>query len=215
MPTKMLLILSMLSLFSGCAELLQRRSFIDEMDHQDDELFVAGRDFPTVAGDSGEAYRSQEEINERTPASEMEMAQRAEERSIHRELSIKESTLTPYQQSLYQVAGQYLHSPSEKIYFLNLSDEEKVEYLDSRSLRNYNTNRSGAGRGLASLQPIYSNALSLGMTKDQVVQTWGRPARVDVAGNPINENERWAFYGNGGVRYVFFESGRVEGWNLQ
>ncbi len=202
-------------MFTGCAELLNNRSFVDEMDNQEEDMFVAGRDFQTVAGDSGEAFRSKKEIVGRTPASEMEMAERAEERSIYRELRNKEAGLTPYQKSLYRVAEQYMDSPSEKIYFLNLSDTEKVEYLDSRNFKSYSAGRVSNARDLASLQPVYSQTLNLGMTKDDVVNSWGRPSRVDIAGNPMNENERWAFYGNGGVRYIYFEGGRVEGWNLQ
>ena len=213
---KSALIIMTLLLSSGCAELLERRSFIDEMDNQQEDLFVAGKDFPTVGGDSGMAHRSEEDIVARTPTSDFEMANRAEDLSIMHELRSKEVALSPYQQSLYRVAEQYMDTPSEKIYFLNLSDEEKVEYLDTRSLRNYNSRSSReAHRGLASLQPTYSNTLNRGMSKDEVVHSWGRPARIDIAGNPSNENERWAFYGNGGVRYIYFESGRVEGWNVQ
>jgi len=215
MPKKITLLLAMMSILSGCAELLQSRSFVSEMDNQDEDIFVAGRDFPTVAGDTGDAYRSREEIMQRTPASVAESAQRAERNSIRSELENKELTLSPYQKSLYRVAEQYMDTDSEKIYFLNLSDPEKVEYLDSRSLRNYNLNRVQGGRELASLQPVYNSALSRGMSKDDVVATWGRPARIDIAGNPDNQNERWAFYGNGGVRYIYFESGQVEGWNVQ
>ncbi len=215
MPNRMALVLMMMTMFSGCAELLQNRSFVEEMDNQPDEMFVAGRDFPTVAGDSGSAYRSREEIGSRTPASEVEMAQRAEERSIYTELRDKEAALTPYQHSLYRVAEQYMETPSEKIYFLNLSDSEKVEYLDSRNFKSYSANHMKGARGLASLQPVYSQTLNMGMSKDDVIQSWGRPSRVDIAGNPANENERWAFYGNGAVRYIYFEGGRVEGWNVQ
>ena len=206
---------ALLSLTS-CAGMLQNRSFIDEMDNQNDEFFVAGRDFPTVPGDSGSAFRSREEIQSRTPASASEMAYRQEMTSIERELYTKEAKLTPYQQKLYSQAQGYLTTSSEKIYFLNLSDSEKREYLDIRSMESYSQSRDTSyGRGLASLQPVYSNTLTLGMSKDQVMESWGRPSRIDVAGNPNNQNERWAFYGNGGVRYIYFESGRVQGWNVQ
>ena len=58
--------------FTSCAGLLQNRTFIDEMDRESDGLFVAGRDFDAVPGDSGSAYRSNDEIRMRTPASESE-----------------------------------------------------------------------------------------------------------------------------------------------
>ena len=53
------------------------------------------------------------------------------------------------------------------------------------------------------------------MSKTEVQRIWGSPSRVDVAGNPKMENERWSFYHNGRVKTVFFESGRVEGWEIQ
>jgi hypothetical protein len=43
---------------------------------------------------------------------------------------------------------------------------------------------------------------------------WGRPAQVEVAGNPDNENERWTFFESGSMRQVYFESGSVQGWNI-
>ena len=42
-----------------------------------------------------------------------------------------------------------------------------------------------------------------GMTKLQVQDLWGSPTRVDVAGNPTNENERWSFYESGKVKQSF------------
>lgn len=215
MRTRAIFLLVQLSMFSGCAEFLHNRSFVDEMDHQDEDFFVANRDFPTVAGDSGAGHRSKEEINSRTPATEMEKNQRAEEGSIYKELRDKESTLSPYQQSLYRVAEQHLEGPSEKIYFLNLSDEQKMEYLDSRNFKSYRAANVSRARGLASLQPVYGKTLNMGMNKDDVIESWGKPSRVDIAGNPANQNERWAFYGNGGVRYIYFEGARVAGWNIK
>ena len=53
------------------------------------------------------------------------------------------------------------------------------------------------------------------MSKVQVIDMWGRPARIEVAGNPSNENEKWAFYENGRVKFVYFEGGTVQGWQIQ
>ena len=61
---------------------------------------------------------------------------------------------------------------------------------------------------------IHSAELFLGMNKSEVTQVWGKPARVEVAGNPINQNERWSFKEDGNVRQVYFEGGKVQGWAL-
>ncbi len=73
-----------------------------------------------------------------------------------------------------------------------------------------------AERGLASLSPYHhrKGELFLGMSKAQVLRAWGRPGRVDIAGNPKYQNERWAFFAKSNVYYVFFEAGSVQGWQL-
>ncbi len=203
-------------LTNGCAGLLENRTFIDEMDHQTDGIFVAGRDFEAVPGDNGTAYRTDEEIRMRTPASQSEAYDMAHNAALYKELSEKERKLNPRQRQLYNEAMPYFDSISEKIYFLGLSAYEQADYLSARQIpiqAPYEMARPS--RGLASLQPIYNQTLNLGMSKDEVVGMWGRPARVEVAGNPVNENERWAFYENGQVKFVYFEGGRVQGWNIQ
>lgn len=211
-----LIIFGLVTQLFSCAHMLENRTFIDQMDNQREDIFVPGEDFSYVPGDAGAPFRSKEEIAMRTPASEYERKSRAEDSSLYRELSFRERRLTMREREIYNHIQDQLETPSEKIYYLSLSPNERREYLDSRMMeypqRGYG--RSGA-RGLASLQPIYRNSLELGMTKDDVVNRWGRPARVEVAGNPTHENERWAFYENGSIKYVYFEGGAVQGWNMQ
>ena len=59
-----------LLLSTSCSVFMPDRSFIEEMNRESDPFLVAGRDFPVVAGDSGEVHRSREEIQKRTPSSE-------------------------------------------------------------------------------------------------------------------------------------------------
>lgn len=215
---KKITVFASLFFFTSCAGLLDNRSFISEMDHQTDDIFVPGQDFDYVPGDSGTPFRTREDIASRTPASGIEKTQREEYSSLIRELSHRERKLNMKEKALYQEVQPYLESDSEKIYFLSLSPMERREYLDARRIEysgGGTVNSNFGRRSLASLQPVYSGALHLGMSKGDVVQTWGRPARVEVAGNPQNENERWAFYENGRVKFVYFEGGSVQGWQIQ
>lgn len=54
--------------------------------------------------------------------------------------------------------------------------------------------------------------VGMGMSKNEVLDQLGRPSKVEVAGNPANENERWGYLANGAMKYIYFESGYVEGW---
>ncbi len=58
--------------------------------------------------------------------------------------------------------------------------------------------------------------LYVGMDKQAVIRSWGKPYRIEVAGNPKNQNERWIFNkGNSRIDYVYFESGIVQGWEIE
>ncbi len=214
--SKNLISLLIASQLVGCAQMLQNRTFIDQMDHQTENVFVPGEDFDYVPGDAGVPHRTRDEIAMRTPASEYQGQSRAENESIYRELAFRERRLSLKERETYNFVRDQLETPSEKIYYLTLTPQERREYLESRRIEYPQVGyRRGGARGLASLQPVYRNSLELGMTKDEVINAWGRPARVEVAGNPRNENERWAFYENGSIKFVYFEGGSVQGWNIQ
>jgi hypothetical protein len=67
---------------------------------------------------------------------------------------------------------------------------------------------------------IEKNDVSVGMSQKAVTESWGDPDLVEVAGDPIYGNERWRYSryisSNDGynkqVRVIYFESGRVVGW---
>lgn len=211
---KFIVTILFLGQFYGCAELLAGRSFIDEMDRETDGIFVAGRDFPVASGDTGEAYRTRAEILDRTPASASEKEQSEYENSIRNELVTKMRGLSEGEYADFKKVSDYFENDSERIYYLSLSGYEKREYLYQKGIIGNGYEQTRGVQFLRS-QSVRNTGIAMGMKKDQVVEMWGRPSRIDVAGNPRNENERWAFYNNGKLQYVYFESGVVQGWALE
>ena len=210
-----ILLFSTLTLSYGCADLFGHRSFVGSM-NREEAFYNPGEDFPVTAGDSGDIKRSADEVAARTPESHYESMQRRESLMIKRELASLEAKLSPEELSSYNVHSRYLETESEKIYYLNLPASKRMDYLSSRRLASgteYDTNGSfGHLRRPAS---ILDRELFLGMGKEAVVESWGRPHRVDVAGDPRHQNERWSFYSNGQVKTVYFERGQVQGWSVE
>lgn len=115
----------------------------------------------------------------------------------------------------YQIRS-LLKSDRERMYFLSLPTYEARE-------------RWAANRGLNQKDEVYTdemakaiegNDIALGMTTKAVMESWGDPDAVEVAGNQIYGYERWKYNryvsGNEGyqkeMRIVYFEGGRVVGW---
>jgi hypothetical protein len=173
-------------------------------------MFEPREDFKVVPGDEGHGYRTEEEVVRRTPATESERKQMMFEESLEQELYELELRQSPRQLTHYRRNIKHLEGMSERIYFLRLPTmEERDGYLSSKGYIKANFNRNF--RELASRR----GDVTLGMDKDQVTNVWGEPFRIDVAGNPRMENERWAYHKEGKTKFIYFEAGRVEGWTTQ
>lgn len=65
---------------------------------------------------------------------------------------------------------------------------------------------------------LISRELTTGMNMSQVYRVWGQPGDVEVSGRGGTGNERWTYYdglsqGLGSSRIVYFEQGKVVGWD--
>lgn len=201
-----------LILNTGCSGFLPDRSFIEEMNRESDPFLRAGKDFPVVSGDTGEAYRSRDEIEKRTPPSERTNKKRREQESIKQELEQLEADLPEEFLEQYTKDKKYLPRDSEKLYYLNLSMPERSSYINVR--KQDMQDDQGKGQDFIQKHSIHNSELYLGMLKTQVIQLWGKPSRVEIAGNPRNQNERWLFIEDGNKKQIYFESGKVQGWAL-
>lgn len=210
---KQMIIIFLLFSLTSCAQFLERRSFIDTMDKEDD-LFVANRDFPVVPGDSGSFGRSEEEIMGRTPASYRSKEDFERKRSLQTELERKEAGLSEHERVKYRQAQSVLQTESERIYYLGLNPSERQHYLQTRVADDEPYSYSKRHRPLSLMEEraVESPRLNVGMSKEKVKRMMGQPARVDVAGNPAHENERWLFSNGRSRSYIYFEGGQVHGW---
>lgn len=118
----------------------------------------------------------------------------------------------------YQLKGM-MKNDSERIYFLKLPTIEARE-------------RWAQNMGLVANEEVHSpeiadiiekNDLVIGMSQRAVSESWGDPDLVEVAGNPIYGNERWKYSryvsSHEGyqkeTRLIYFEAGRVVGWETR
>lgn len=107
------------------------------------------------------------------------------------------------------------------------SDAERLTFLSIPSVEA--RERWARNRGLTMNDEVHSddiadmiekNDISVGMSQKAVLESWGDPDLVEVAGSPVYGNERWRYSrftsSSDGYqrenRIVYFESGRVVGW---
>lgn len=109
-------------------------------------------------------------------------------------------------------------------------DQEKIGFLSIPSLEGrqqwINKNNIWARTQVPQQEMkelIESQDVAIGMPQDYVRRSWGDPLSIESSGNPIYRNERWKYqrqvstsqgYRNE-TRYVYFEGGRVVGWETE
>ncbi len=218
-----LLILLCLMLLGSCS-MFEHRDYSDVMsEYQYDEpVFRANQDFMIVSGDSGRDYRLDSEVQKRTPASAEQAHISLYEASLRRELKHLEFRLTEDEYYEFNSMRDRIGSVSEQIYYLRLNHVQREEYLMLRKIK-MPTPRNSRGysaygpKRVAFYQqpvaPVATDDVTLGMSRERVMQNWGNPVKREIAGNPTSGNERWAFKRDGKVRYIYFESGVVQGWS--
>lgn len=202
---KNLVFLILLMGLTSCSQFMTHRDYVAEMERDDSSFFNPRVDFPVVAGDTGRDWESTSDRKNRTPASVDEIQDNESRRFLTQELRKLEGQQSDNALEQYEKNKHHFKTTSEKIYFLKLSQFERKDYLASRGF----IKEESSPRQIFAMRD--SNVAS-GMSKSQVMENWGQPNRVEVAGNPSYENERWLYSVNGATKYIYFESGVVRGW---
>lgn len=118
-------------------------------------------------------------------------------------------------QQYYSIRG-VLRSDNERMAFLALPNyEAKQRWLQNRG---YLKEEAAYPENVA--KTIEAQDIALGMSRKAVRESWGDPDFVENAGDPMYGYERWNYHrftpGSDGYqkenRIVYFESGRVVGW---
>lgn len=119
------------------------------------------------------------------------------------------------QKQYYNVRG-VIPTDRERMAFLSLPNfETKQRWLQNRGYLKEETSYSDSVA-----KTIEAHDISLGMSQKAVRESWGDPDAVESAGNPMYGYERWNYHRftpssdgyNKENRIVYFESGRVVGW---
>lgn len=110
----------------------------------------------------------------------------------------------------------WLTTDREKIDLLSIpSLEGRQAWINRKQIWNRAKEPDATTKSL-----IESQDIALGMPQNYVKKSWGEPQAVEVSGNPVYKNERWKYVRQVAspegfrreTRYVYFEGGKVVGW---
>lgn len=139
---------------------------------------------------------------------------------LHMRLKRMEKTLkTEREKRQYYSFKPFIHSTRDKLQFLQIPTYEgRQRWATAKGFIERST-KHGAPVNKA----IEEKDILPGMNKKAVVESWGEPDLVEVSGNPMYENERWLYKSivsstdgfENENRIIYFEFGRVSGWNRE
>lgn len=140
-----------------------------------------------------------------------------EDRQKVREL--EKTLLSPKEREQYSKILPWLKSDREKIAILKIpSLEGRQAWINKNNIWTRSRFPAAEMKQLVDTQDI-----SVGMPQEYVRRSWGDPLLVEVSGSPIYKNERWKYQRQVSsvqgyrkeIRYVYFEGGRVVGWETE
>ncbi len=149
-----------------------------------------------------------------------------------RPLSDPEQRAVELRIKLTRLEGKLVTNREKKQYYNVRSglgtDQDRIIFLSLPTFESRARWAQQRGLGLDSdeifseaiAKTIDANDIALGMSQKAVMQSWGDPDAVEVAGNALFGFERWKYnrYVSGDegyqkeMRVVYFEGGRVVGW---
>ncbi|MCB0386857.1 MAG: hypothetical protein KDD43_15795 [Bdellovibrionales bacterium] len=143
-----------------------------------------------------------------------------EQRTLEVRLQLKrleEEIPTKREKQQYYRYKAFLPGDLARITFLRIpSVEGRERWIQKLGVSHDDSN--GYSEDVA--QIIENNDIIVGMSQKAVTESWGDPDLVEVAGDPIFRNERWKYSKHVSsedgyrkeMRIIYFEGGRVVGW---
>lgn len=132
---------------------------------------------------------------------------------------MEKGLITQQDKALYSKLLPWFSSDEEKLSFLrNSGYEEKQKWVVKTKILNRPAELATRYKRLIDNQDI-----AIGMPNDLVKKSWGDPLSVESSGNTLYKNEKWRYARTLSTqdgfknekRVVYFEGGRVVGWETE
>lgn len=140
-------------------------------------------------------------------------------RSRQRVREMERTLRSAKEREQYSKILPWLKNDAEKINFLSIpSIEGRQQWINKNNIW---TRAQAPQEEMKTL--IETQDIAVGMPQEYVRRSWGEPLNVEVSGNPLYKNERWKYQRQVATsqgfrketRYVYFEGGRVVGWETE
>jgi hypothetical protein len=129
---------------------------------------------------------------------------------------LEKNLITQQDKSLYSKLLPWFASEEEQMSFLRNSDyEDKQKWVMKTHILNRPSELASRYKRLIDNQDI-----AIGMPNEIVKKSWGDPINIESSGNSLYKNEKWRYLRTVSTsegfkqekRVVYFEGGRVVGW---
>lgn len=129
---------------------------------------------------------------------------------------LEKGLITRQDKALYSKLLPWFLTDEEKLSFLRNSEyEEKQKWVVKTKILNRPTELTSRYKRL-----IDSQDIAIGMPNEIVKKSWGDPLNIEASGNSLYRNEKWRYARTVSTpegfkqekRVVYFEGGRVVGW---
>lgn len=164
-------------------------------------------------------YIEKRRHQENTPEENSNFNGQREANNKQRIRELEKRLLTKQEKQMYSRLLPWFQDDEEKIAFLSQSSfEARQSWAQQSGILNRQAQLNSKYKKLIENQDI-----AIGMPNDLVKKSWGDPLQIEVSGNPLFKNEKWRYSRSVSSsegfrqekRIVYFENGKVVGWETE
>lgn len=168
--------------------------------------------------DSNEAQQVAAELGHR-PGQTLDSTQWRQVQERMRLRQLERGLQTRKEKEQYSKILPWFESDAEKVEYLSIPTiEGRQAWINSKDVWKRSSLSGGKFK-----DTIENGDITVGMAMDHVRKAWGDPLNVEVSGNPLYQNQRWAYQKfvsspegyRHEKRFIYFEGGKVVGWETE
>lgn len=168
--------------------------------------------------DSNEAQQIAAELGHR-PGQSLDSTQWRQVQERMRLRQLEKGLQTRKEKEQYSKILPWFENDAEKVEYLSIPTiEGRQAWINSKDVW-----RRASVTNSKHKDSIENGDISVGMAMEHVRKAWGDPLNIEVSGNPLYQNQRWAYQKyvsspegyRQEKRFIYFEGGKVVGWETE
>lgn len=115
--------------------------------------------------------------------------------------------------SLKKMSEEEIKAKQEELNKLEQQTDADIKARYDAEVAAAEKSRAASYQYTKSIKAVRNNQIVMGMTKSDVIKSWGSPDHINETVTNAGSSQQWVYFTPNGRQYVYVTNGVVTGWN--